>query len=100
MRKRELQPDQIKRIVVRAPNWVGDVVMSVPALRQLRRLFPDAHITLVTRPGSSDILLDADFVDEVLIQDGLGLRSVAQQIREWRQRSFDVAVLCQNAFHS
>ena len=74
--------------------------MSVPALRQLRCLFPDAHITLVTRPGSSDILLDADFVDDVLIQDGLGLRSVAHQIREWRQRKFDLAVLFQNSFHS
>ena len=82
MNRHNLQSDQIKRIVVRAPNWVGDVVMSVPALRQLRCLFPDAHITLVTRPGGSDILLDADFVDDVLIQDGLGLRSVAHQIRE------------------
>ena len=100
MRKRELQPDQIKRIVVRAPNWLGDVLMSVPALRELRSVFPDSHITVATRAGSADVFMDAEFVDDVLVQDGSALRSVSQQIREWRQRKFDLALLLQNAFQS
>jgi hypothetical protein len=43
---------KIERIVVRGTNWVGDAVMTVPALRNLRRLFPDSQITLATGPGS------------------------------------------------
>ena len=100
MKRHKLQRDQINRIVVRAPNWVGDVVISVPALRQLRRVFPDSHITVVTRAGSADIFVDADFLDDTLIPDGSGWRSAAKDISEWRQRRFDLALLFQNAFYS
>src|SRR5438105_10794031 len=95
--KRRHNPDQIKRVVVRGTNWVGDAVMAVPALRELRRVLPDARITLVSRPGTADVFVDADFVDEVLIHDRSGLASAWNQVREWRQRRFDLAVLLQNA---
>ena len=92
--------DQIKRVVVRGTNWVGDAVMIVPALRELRRLLPDAHITLVSRSGTADIFIDTDFVDEVLIYDRSGLGSTWNQAREWRRRRFDLALLFQNAFEA
>jgi len=94
------QTDEINRIIVRAPNWVGDAVMSVAAFRQLRRLFPKARIAVVSKPGTSDIFRDADFVDEVLVYERHGLSSVSEQIREWKQRRFDLAVLFQNAFEA
>ena len=74
--------------------------MTVPALRELRRVLPDAQITLVSRPGAADIFVDADFVDEVLTYDRAGLGSVWNQIREWRKRRFDLAILFQNAFEA
>jgi heptosyltransferase-2 len=98
LRNQLLKPDQIKRIVVRAPTWVGDAVMSVPALRELRRLLPDSHLTVVAPPGTADIFLDVDFVDEVLIHDQSRVLSFAGSIRHWRQRRFDLALLFQNAF--
>src|SRR5689334_10230504 len=90
----------INRIVVRAPNWLGDAVMSVAAFRELRRLFPDAHITAVSKPGTSDIFRDADFIDEVLVYERRGLSSVWQQVRAWKRRRFDLALLFQNAFEA
>ena len=74
--------------------------MSVPALRELRRVLPEAQITLVSRTGTVDVFVDADFVDEVLIYDRSGLASAWNQVREWRQRRFDLAVLLQNAFEA
>jgi len=74
--------------------------MSVAALRELRSVFPDAHITLVSRPGTADIFMDADFANDVLIYERSGLTSIWRQIREWRQRKFDLAVLFQNAFEA
>ena len=100
MKANEPHPDQIKRVVVRGTNWVGDAVMTVPALRELRRVLPDAHITLVSRPGTADIFVDTDFVDEVLVYDRSGLGSTWRQAREWRQRRFDLALLLQNAFEA
>lgn len=96
----EIQPTQIQRVVVRLPNWLGDAVMAVPALRELRRVLPGAHITVVSRPGAADIFIDADFIDDVLIYDRRGLASTWNQIREWRKRKFDLALLFQNAFEA
>jgi len=90
----------INRIVVRAPNWLGDAVMSVAAFRELRRLFPNAHITAVSKPGTSDIFREANFIDEVLVYERHGLSSVWQQVREWKKRRFELALLFQNAFEA
>src|SRR5215510_11108692 len=90
----------IQRIAVRGTNWVGDAVMGVPALRRLRRLFPEAHITLVVRPWAEGLFTDVDFVDDLLIYDRRGPLSLFRQVREWRKRKFDLAVLFQNAFEA
>src|SRR5436189_296369 len=37
-----------RRILVRGVNWLGDAVMTTPALQRLRERFPRAHITLLT----------------------------------------------------
>jgi heptosyltransferase-2 len=96
----ELSRESINKIVVRAPNWVGDAVMCVAALRELRTLFPHAHITIVSKPGTSDVFRDADFVDELLVYERRGLSSVWQQVREWKQHRFNLALLFQNAFEA
>ncbi|MDQ3755568.1 MAG: lipopolysaccharide heptosyltransferase II [Acidobacteriota bacterium] len=91
---------QIERVAVRGVNWVGDAVMTVPALRDLRRLLPDAHITLVTRRWAEGIFDDADFIDDLLIVDEEtgAARSLLHQVRDWRARRFDLAVLLPNSF--
>jgi heptosyltransferase-2 len=90
----------IKRVVVRGTNWVGDSVMSVPALRALRRVLPDAKITLVIRPGVRGLFADADFIDELLVYDRRSMFSAFGQVREWKKRNFDLALLFQNAFEA
>jgi heptosyltransferase-2 len=90
----------IKRVVVRGTNWVGDSVMTVPALRALRRIVPDAKITLAIRPSTKGIFSEVDFIDDLLVYDRRNAFSVVSQIREWRKREFDLAVLFQNAFEA
>jgi|ERR1700752_526055 len=95
-----VQTESIKRVVVRGTNWVGDSVMTIPALRALRRVLPQAHITLVIRPGAKGIFSEADYIDYVLAYDRKSAFSVFPQIREWKRRRFDLAVLFQNAFEA
>ena len=95
-----LTTDRIQRVVVRGTNWVGDAVMTVPALRALRRLLPDAEITLAIRPWARGIFTDQKFVENVLVYDRRNAFSVITQIREWKRREFDLAILLQNAFEA
>ena len=94
--------ERIKRVVVRGTNWVGDAVMSVPALRELRRVLPEARITLCTRKNLIGLFEDADFLDDVLIYEHgkNAIQTVRRNARNWREREFDLAVLLPNSFES
>jgi heptosyltransferase-2 len=92
-----IDPGQIKKVVVRGTNWVGDAVMAIPALRELRRILPSAHITLFTPEWSRGIFADADFIDDILVVDGAG---VWKQGKALRAEDFDLAVLFTNSFSS
>ena len=97
---RSIQAEAIRRVVVRGANWVGDAAMTVPALRELRRVLPGARITLATRPWAETLFAGAEFVDEVVaVSDAKNsLRTVWEDAREWRARRFDLAVLFPNSF--
>jgi heptosyltransferase-2 len=93
-----------RKILIRGTNWVGDAVMSVPAMREIRRIFPDAHIALLVRPWVKDIYSAVEFVDEILEYDKSGLhRGLAgfyRLISDLKSRRFDLAILLQNAFEA
>ena len=96
----ELRSEQIRRIVVRGTNWVGDAMMTVPALRELRQLFPTAHITLATRSWAKGLFEGSDFLDDILISDQRGPLSVFQQAKQWARGNFDLALIFPNSFAS
>jgi len=80
------------RIVVRAPNWVGDVVLSLPALRDLRRQFPAARLEVLARPWVGEIYGALREVDAVIESRGLVADAAAVRGR------FDLGVLLPNSF--
>ena len=90
----------IKRVVVRGTNWVGDAVMTIPALRALRHLLPESHITLATSEWAKELFSEANYVNDLLIQNNLGFWSVFTNSGEWRKRNFDLAVIFPNSFAS
>ena len=89
------------KIVVRGANWIGDAVMTIPALRRLRAIYPDAEIALHTRPWAEGVFRDGDFIDEIIAIEGrASIKSVMEQARDLRARGFDLAVLFPNSFES
>lgn len=85
------------KILIRSTSWIGDSIVSIPALRELRRIFPSSKLVLLVKPWVRDVYLDADFVDDVLIHEG-GNKGAFKTILEIRKGSFDAAILFQNAF--
>lgn len=101
---RKLDPERVQRLLIRGTNWVGDAVMSVPALKEIRRLFPNARISLLVRPWVQDVYSAADFVDEILPFDKAGSHKgwagLRQLVALLRDRRFDMAILLQNALEA
>ena len=93
---------EIKKIFARGTNWIGDAVMTIPALRELRRIFPSAQITLFTRSWARGIFEDADFIDEILTFDKSESKTgdVFAQAKIIKENNFDLAVLFPNSFES
>lgn len=93
---------EIKKIFARGTNWVGDAVMQIPALQELRRLFPSAHIALYTRSWARGIFADADFLDEIITfeKSESKVRDAFAQAKIIRKENFDLAVLFPNSFES
>jgi heptosyltransferase-2 len=89
-------------LLVRATNWLGDAVMTTPALAAVREGFPDARIVLLARPPVAELFRHHPDVDEVMLYERPGRHEgVLGRLRlagELRRRRFDGALLLQNAF--
>src|SRR5262249_17828964 len=94
-----MEPESTKPVLVRGPNWVGDAVMSIPALKRLREMFPHAHLTMLAPDSISDLLAGEGLADEFVRADD-GVMGFLRQVRLLRRRHFDLAVLLQNAFRA
>jgi heptosyltransferase-2 len=82
------------RILVRATNWIGDTVMSMPAIQRLREFKPQAHITLLCPAKLQDIWRRNPFLNEVLPSDP------RPDVEELREREFDLAIIFPNSFRA
>lgn len=89
------------RVLIRATNWVGDAIMSLPAVRGIRNR-PDTNVSVLARPYVADIYRDQDLADELIEYDvrgkHSGLKGREHLASELRAEKFDVAILLQNAF--
>jgi heptosyltransferase-2 len=87
-------PSSMSKVLVRATNWLGDAVMSLPAIRAIRQVFPHAHIAIAERPWVADLYSRETSIDSIIPYTG-SRRAFAARLREER---FDGAILLQNAF--
>ena len=79
---------------MRATNWIGDAVMSLPTLRAIREIFPKARISILAKPWVADVYARESAIDGVIPYAGTR-REIAARLRAQR---FDAAILLQNAF--
>jgi heptosyltransferase-2 len=86
--------------LVRATNWVGDAVMSLPALRALRERFPNARISILAKPWVADLYRREAFCDELIPYTSRTHAEKWTFARALRGNHFDTAILLQNAFEA
>lgn len=83
------------RILIRSSNWLGDAVMSVPAVRAIKNGRPDAHVTVLAAEKVAPMWKLIPEVDEVLSLPDKSVFAATHLIA--RQPKFDVAVLFPNS---
>ena len=92
------------KILVRAPNWVGDAVMAIPALEAIRRTHASAEIAILARPAVADLYREQPFANKIVEYDNAGRHKGwwgrEKLVAELRRDKFDLAILLQNAFEA
>lgn len=110
-KRQELDLSQVKRVLIVRLDEIGDVVLTTPFLRELRRNLPDAWITLVVKPATFDLVELCPYVNEVLTYDWNTLlpsdwgsqryfwqiqqhrKALGLALRHFWRRRFDLAIL-------
>ena len=87
----------MENILIRGVNWIGDAVMSLPAVRGIRRLHPNSKISILVKEKVADIFRLEKTIDEIITY-GKGLKGKVDTIRQLRERKFKRVYLLQNAF--
>ncbi|MDD5712980.1 MAG: lipopolysaccharide heptosyltransferase II [Smithellaceae bacterium] len=102
--KKSLPTQGVRRILIRGTNWIGDVVMTLPAIAAIRRTYPEAHIAVLVKPWVAEVMRICPDVDEVITFASPGRHDgVAGKFRlagELKERGFDMAILLQNAIEA
>ncbi|MFQ5883202.1 MAG: lipopolysaccharide heptosyltransferase II [Candidatus Methylomirabilales bacterium] len=102
--RKVIDPAQVHRILIRGVNWVGDAVMTTPAIAGIRKTFPTAKISLLVKPWVAGVFEGNPHIDEILLYDREGrhggVSGLLRLARELRDTRFDVAILLQNAFEA
>src|SRR6266404_8350547 len=86
------------RILIRASNWLGDSIMSIPAIRAIKAGRPDAHVTVLTPEKLAPIWKLIPEVDDIIY---LTTKSLLATVGLVRQKSrFDVAIVFPNSLRA
>ena len=88
-------------ILIFAPSWIGDSVMSLGAMRAVRKAHPNARLVVLTRPWVQELYAGCDVVDETILYDphgaDRGVSGFLRAARRVRVACFDVSILFPNA---
>ncbi|MBN2254565.1 MAG: lipopolysaccharide heptosyltransferase II [Deltaproteobacteria bacterium] len=103
-RTKPLIPEDLKNILIRGTNWIGDVVMTLPAVAAIRETCPGAKISVLAKPWVAELYRICGDVDAVIpyerMGDHKGTTGIIRLAREIRKGGYDGAILLQNAIEA
>ena len=89
--------DPVRRLVVRAPNWLGDAVMAMPALASVRQAFATAHVTVAAIPSIAPVFQEETSARQ---DDLLVIPDRRREIELLAGGQFDAILLLTNSFRT
>lgn len=100
--KKKLPQTGLDRILIRGTNWIGDAVMTLPAVASVRAAYPKAHLAILAKPPVTDIYKLFSAANEIIpyenrFDNPVGVFRLARALR---LKKFDAAILLQNAIEA
>ena len=99
---KKLPQGGVNKILIRGTNWIGDAILTLPAVASIRATYPKAYIAMLVKPWVADIYKLFSDLDEIIIYENkfdnpTGVFRLAQILKE---KKFDAAILLQNAIEA
>jgi heptosyltransferase-2 len=89
------------KIVVRAPNWIGDSVLALPAIESIKHNFPDAELWIAANDWVLELFAASGLATGVIpLPSSADLKHLRDAARTLKGRSFETAILFTNSFVS
>ena len=90
---KKLPREDINKILIRGTNWIGDAIMTLPAVASIRTTYPKAHVAMLVKPWVADIYKLFSDLDEIIIYENkfdnaAGVFRLAQKLKG---EKFDLA---------
>jgi heptosyltransferase II len=93
-----------KKILIRGTNWIGDAVMTLPALASIRKTFPSAEIQVLAKPWVAEVYKLSPDVDKIFMfkepGEHQGIAGKMKLASELKKQRFDLAIYLQNAIEA
>lgn len=89
------------KIVIRTPNWIGDVILALPAIESVTKNFPEAEIWLAASGWVQDLFASDESAPNIIPLGRLNhLKNLRSSARQLKESGFDIGLLLTNSFAS
>lgn len=90
-----------KKIIIRAPNWVGDSTLALPAMANLKRNFPESELWLAANDWVRDLFRKENYLEGIIsLPQQNSLKNLNFSARKLKDFNFDLGILLTNSFGS
>jgi heptosyltransferase II len=99
---KKLPLEGINKILIRGTNWIGDAILTIPAVESIRVTYPKAHIVVLAKPWVADIYRLFSGINEIIIYESKydNVSGVFRLAHLLGKKQFDAAILLQNAIEA
>ena len=87
-----INKEEIKKILIRGVNWIGDSIITIPIVRTIRENFPDAFIGIIVKENLIPIWENVPYIDKIY--------KVEDKKSEIKSQKFDLGIVLPNSFSS